>query len=180
MILSLSLDVSHIRSARTGGRNNPFIDFSGGAMSKKQKQKSSGDTATILTLLGRDTVIEGNLTFKETIRVDGRINGKLISQDGTVIIGEDAVVDADVQVGVAIIRGKINGRVEAAQRIEIHAPAQVSGDIIAPAVAIDSGVVFNGNCKMQNSGSKSIQPPEKTPSIASADSTDDQKDTKKL
>ena len=116
---------------------------------QKQKQKTSGDTATILTLLGRDTVIEGNLTFKETIRVDGRIVGKLISAEGTVIIGEHAVVDADVQVGVAIIRGSINGRVEASERIEIHAPAKVHGDIIAPTVAIDSGVVFNGNCTMQ-------------------------------
>lgn len=118
-------------------------------MMGKQKQKASGESATILTLLGRDTVIEGTLTFQEAIRVDGKVKGKVISAEGTVIIGENAQLDADIQVGVAIIRGKITGRIEAAQRVELHAPAQVNGDISAPVVAIDSGVVFNGNCQMQ-------------------------------
>ena len=115
----------------------------------KAKKNSSTDSTTISTLLGRDTVIEGTLTFKETIRIDGHISGKLISLEGTVIVGENAVLDADIQVGVAVIRGKINGRVEASKRIEIYAPAQVNGDINAPTISIDSGVFFNGNCKMQ-------------------------------
>ncbi|MBI5063707.1 MAG: polymer-forming cytoskeletal protein [Desulfatitalea sp.] len=123
----------------------------------KDKKGSGSDSATISTLLGRDTVIEGTLTFKETIRVDGRISGKLISPEGTVIVGENAVLDADVQVGVAVIRGKINGRVEASTRIEIYAPAQVNGDINAPTISIDSGVFFNGNCKMQTPSSKPIK-----------------------
>lgn len=123
----------------------------------KKDKKPAGDSTTISTLLGRDTVIEGTLTFKETIRVDGRISGKLVSSDGTVIVGENAVLDADIQVAVAVIRGKINGRVEASQRVEIYAPAHVNGDITAPTVAIDSGVIFNGNCKMQP---QPVQPPK--------------------
>ena len=65
------------------------------------------------------------------------------------IIGENASIDADIAVGVAIIRGQVNGRVEAEQRVEVYAPAQVTGDISAPTVTIDSGVIFNGNCQMQ-------------------------------
>ncbi len=136
----------------------------------KDKKRPSPDTSTISTLLGRDTEIEGALTFKETIRIDGRIKGKLVSSQGTVIIGENAIIEADVQVGVAIIRGKVNGRVEAGQRIEIYAPAQVNGDISAPTITIDSGVVFNGNCQMQavaKAGVKAAevkaQPAEKEP-----------------
>jgi cytoskeletal protein CcmA (bactofilin family) len=119
-------------------------------MIKKEKKHAAAESTTISTLLGRDTTIEGTLSFKETVRVDGRIVGKLISQEGTVIVGENAVLDAEIQVAVAIIRGKINGRVEAKQRIEIFAPAQVNGDIFAPVVAIDSGVVFNGHCQMKS------------------------------
>jgi cytoskeletal protein CcmA (bactofilin family) len=118
-------------------------------MRSKDKKRPAVEPGTISTLLGRDVQIEGTLNFKETIRVDGHIKGKLMSSQGTVIIGENAVIEADVQVGVAIIRGKVHGRVEAGQRIEIFAPAQVIGDISAPTVTIDSGVVFNGNCQMQ-------------------------------
>ncbi len=123
----------------------------------KEKRSASSDSTTISTLLGRDTVIEGTLAFKETIRIDGRISGKLISSDGTVIVGENASLEADIQVAVAVIRGKINGRVEASQRVEIYAPAQVNGDICAPSIAIDSGVVFNGNCKMQAQPPKNVK-----------------------
>ena len=130
-------------------------------MLKKEKSRSSEESTTISTLLGRDTSIEGTMTFKETIRVDGQIKGKLISREGTVIIGEHAVIDADIQVAVAVIRGKINGRVEAKQRIEIFAPAQVQGDISAPTVAIDSGVIFNGNCQMASQRLNELKPPEK-------------------
>ena len=86
---------------------------------------------------------------------------------------EHAVLDADIKVGVAIIRGKVNGRVEASQRIEVHAPAQIKGDIAAPTVAIDSGVIFNGNCIMQDSASKPVAPsankPKTSPDIAADD-----------
>jgi cytoskeletal protein CcmA (bactofilin family) len=87
--------------------------------------------------------------------VDGRIKGKLVSTDGTVIVGENADIDADIQVAVAIVRGKMNGRIEASHRIEIYPPAHIVGDIAAPTVVIDSGVVFNGNCQMTDPSPKS-------------------------
>lgn len=137
-------------------------------MKKKEKKLPATDSSTISTLLGRDTAFEGTLSFRETIRVDGRISGKLISQDGTVIVGENAVLEADVQVAVAIIRGKVTGRIEAKQRVEIYAPAQVNGDILAPTLAMDSGVVFNGNCRMQSQASPVAAPP-KQPAVEPSD-----------
>ncbi len=115
-------------------------------MKKKEKQKASPET--ISTLLGRDTVIDGVLEFKETIRVDGRIKGKVVSGDGTLIIGEKAVIEADIKVKAAIIRGRVEGRIEAGRQIEIYAPARITGDICAPTISIDAGVIFNGNCSM--------------------------------
>lgn len=140
-------------------------------MKKKNKNLATSDSSTISTLLGSDTEIEGTFTFSDTIRVDGSIKGKLISAKGTVIIGENAKIDADVQVGVAIVRGKVNGRIEAHQRIEVYSPAQVIGDISAPTITIDSGVIFNGNCQM-NTASKSVstgfKPIEKKPEKAAS------------
>jgi cytoskeletal protein CcmA (bactofilin family) len=135
-------------------------------MRKKDKMQAPADPGTISTLLGADTSIEGTFAFKETIRLDGRIKGSLISETGTVIVGEKAVVDADVKVGVAIIRGTVNGCVEASSRIEIYAPARVDGDISAPTVTIDTGVVFNGTCRMESGEARrkgGSAPPEAKP-----------------
>lgn len=142
---------------------------------KKDKRQATADSATISTLLGRDTMIEGTLTFKETIRVDGEIKGKLISPEGTLIVGEHAALDADIKVGVAIVRGKVTGRVEAGQRIELYSPAQVTGDISAPSIAIDTGVVFNGNCAMQGEAPSPSKKLEKSGKPASAEAPEDQK-----
>lgn len=140
---------------------------------KKDKKNGHVETSTISTLLGKDTLIEGTLTFRETIRVDGRVKGKLTSTDGTAIIGESAVLDADLEVAVAILRGKINGQVQASQRIEIYAPAEVNGDITAPVIAIDSGVVFNGKCQMKPTAAKLTKAAEKeTPKVIPVEAAD--------
>ena len=147
---------------------------------KKDKKQSAGESSTISTLLGRDTAIEGTLTFKETIRVDGRVKGKLISTDGTLIVGEHAVLDAEINVGVAIVRGKVTGKMEAAQRIEVYAPAQVMGDISAPSIAIDSGVIFNGNCAMQGAKAQLAKVAQKRPDKSVGEDVEPQKVSKNL
>jgi len=149
-------------------------------MLKKDKKLATGESTTISTLLGRDTVIEGTLTFKETIRVDGSVKGRLISPEGTLIVGENAQLDAEINVGVAIVRGKVTGRMEATQRIEIYAPAQVEGDISAPSIAIDSGVVFNGHCTMQSQQPKLSKMVEKRSKDAPTEESNSQKVTKNL
>jgi cytoskeletal protein CcmA (bactofilin family) len=110
------------------------------------KKKESADHIT--TLLGVGTAIEGTLAFKDTIRLDGSVNGKITSEKGTVVIGERAVVEAQIRVGTAIIKGTVNGHIQAADRIEVYPPAKINGDIQAPVVSIETGVFFNGNCSM--------------------------------
>ena len=110
------------------------------------KKKESADH--ISTLLGVGTGIEGTLAFKDTIRLDGNVNGKIVSEKGTVIIGERATIDAQIRVGAAIVKGTVNGHIQALDRIEVYPPAKITGDIQAPVIAIETGVVFNGNCSM--------------------------------
>ncbi len=110
------------------------------------KKKESVDH--ISTLLGLGTTIDGTLAFKDTIRLDGAVNGKIFSEKGTLIVGERAVLEAQISVGTAIVKGTVNGHIQAADRIEIYPPAKISGDIQAPIVSIETGVFFNGNCSM--------------------------------
>jgi cytoskeletal protein CcmA (bactofilin family) len=115
----------------------------------------------ITTFFGVDTLVEGNLVFKGTIRIDGRVKGKIRSDDGTVIIGEKAVVEADIAVDNAVIMGQLTGSVNARDRIEAYAPASIVGDIRAPVVTIDAGVRFDGKCSM---GAQLMLPENSLPS----------------
>ena len=102
----------------------------------------------INAFLGGDTEFEGKLSFKGTVRIDGNFTGEIYTE-GTLIVGEAAVVKSDIHVSHIIISGEIHGNIKADNRIEIHAPGKVLGNIQAPAVIIEEGVIFEGNCKMQ-------------------------------
>ena len=120
-----------------------------------KKEKGSD---RISTFIGADASIEGNIEFKGTIRVDGRVKGKIASTGGTVIVGEKAVVNADLFVNVAVIMGELNGAINAKERIEVYPPGKVGGDIHAPVICIEPGGIFNGKCLMKTQPEKPGKP----------------------
>ncbi|GBC64076.1 hypothetical protein DENIS_5078 [Desulfonema ishimotonii] len=128
-----------------------------------KKAKKAG---TISTFLGPESSIEGILEFQGTIRLDGNVKGKICSSSGTVIVGEKAVINADIIVDGAVIMGEVNGTIDAKDRIEVYPPGRVTGDIYAPVISIDSGATFNGNCGMKAqdvSREKTSEPGEESP-----------------
>ena len=112
---------------------------------KKEKKMSS-----ISTFLGFDSSIDGSIDFKGTLRMDGRAKGKISGTGGTLIVGEKAVIDADIMVDTIIIMGTVSGSINARERIEVHAPGRLSGDIQAAMISIEPGGIFNGNCTMKS------------------------------
>ncbi|MBW1704505.1 MAG: polymer-forming cytoskeletal protein [Deltaproteobacteria bacterium] len=102
----------------------------------------------INAFLGKDTEFEGKLSFTGAVRIDGRFKGEIFTE-GTLILGEAAVVESDIEASHIIVSGEVHGNILAKSRIEIHAPGRVFGNIQAPVVTIDEGVVFEGNCRMQ-------------------------------
>jgi len=107
-------------------------------------------TKGIQTFLGPETTLEGKLSFKGTVRLDGHLTGSIESKEGVIVIGEKAVVDADIFVHTAVVYGEVSGNIRAANRIELHQPARLFGDLSAPVVTIDPGVTFHGNCRMES------------------------------
>ncbi|NNG08471.1 MAG: polymer-forming cytoskeletal protein [Desulfobacteraceae bacterium] len=101
----------------------------------------------INAFLGKDTEFEGKLSFNGAVRIDGRLKGEIFTE-GTLIVGESAVIASNIHVSHIIVSGEIRGNIVASDRIEIHAPGKVFGNIQAPTVIIDEGVVFEGNCRM--------------------------------
>jgi len=104
--------------------------------------------ADITTLLGPGTHFEGKLAFDGRVRIDGSFKGEIHSAD-TLIVGDGAEVQAEIDVATVIVRGgSIRGNIRAKTSLEIHAPAKVTGNIQSPSLFIDRGVEFQGTCRM--------------------------------
>ncbi len=114
------------------------------------------------TILGKGSEFEGKLTFEGQVRIDGKFSGQIFTKD-TLVIGEGARVNAEINAGTVIINGVVEGNVKATQIIELHQPGRVKGNLEAPALSIDRGVIFEGSCKMENlkPGTPPVEPAKK-------------------
>jgi cytoskeletal protein CcmA (bactofilin family) len=97
------------------------------------------------TIIGSDVSIKGEMSFDGSMRIEGRIEGKIVSK-GRVSFGQGAQITADVVVGQAKIEGTFKGNLAAAERIELASTAHVLGDIRSTKLVIAEGATFVGNC----------------------------------
>ena len=94
-------------------------------------------------VLGSDVEIEGEVRFPGDLIVDGRIEGRIVSE-GSLTIGEKAHIKAEIKCGSVIVQGRVEGNITATDRVEICALAEVTGDIKAGALSMEAGAVFVG------------------------------------
>jgi len=124
---------------------------------KGEAAASNGAPGDIKAILGKGSEFEGKLRFEGTVRIDGKFKGEVHS-DGTLIIGDAAMIEGDISVDNVIISGEIRGNVKAKSKAELHAPAKLFGNMETPVLSIQQGVVFDGNCQMTKEGSKQPRP----------------------
>ena len=126
--------------------------------------RAAGD---VHTLLGKGSEFEGKLSFEGQVRIDGKYSGHIATKD-TLVIGEGAKVNAEIQAGTVIVNGQVEGNIKATVMVELHPPARVKGSIEAPALSIDKGVIFEGTCKMESSpnGASKAPPSLTAPAVA--------------
>jgi cytoskeletal protein CcmA (bactofilin family) len=98
--------------------------------------------------VGSGTVVTGEANFKAMMRVDGHLSGRISSTSGTLIVGANGRVDANIEVAVAIVHGSVNGDIIATQRLELGRAAKLTGNIQTPSLMIEPGALFEGSCKM--------------------------------
>lgn len=102
----------------------------------------------LIALLGEDARFEGKLVFEGSARIDGKFRGE-IESEGTLVIGDRAEVEATIAVGhLIVLGGTVRGDVRATRTVELHAPAKVYGNITAPQLVIDRGVMFEGQSRL--------------------------------
>jgi len=103
------------------------------------------------------TEFTGELRFRDTFRIDGRLKGKVFSEK-TLIVGESAQVEADIECGVVSIRGTVTGHVHGREKIELLAGSKVYGRLSSPKLLIEEGAFFQGECDMRSATKGSVVP----------------------
>ena len=122
-------------------------------LSKKgERRKVTIDEAK--TILGKNAVFKGELTFKDTLCIDGEFEGKLTTS-GKLIVAEQGAILADIEAGTVICRGRITGNIIASQKVEIYSTGKILGDVDTPSLMIELGAVIHGKSNM----SEFIDPP---------------------
>lgn len=98
--------------------------------------------------VGHGTTLTGETVFQAMLRVDGHLIGSIASDSGTLIVGTNGQVDANINVAVANISGTVNGDVVASEKIQLGRTAKVIGNIQTPRLTIEDGAVLEGGCTM--------------------------------
>jgi cytoskeletal protein CcmA (bactofilin family) len=119
-----------------------------GAMTESESLARDIKEGTLSGFVGGGTDVTGEANFKAMMRVDGHFSGRITSSSGTLIVGNNGKVDANIEVAVAVIHGNINGDIIATQRLELGRAAKVNGNIQTPSLIIEQGAIFEGSCKM--------------------------------
>lgn len=112
-----------------------------------------GKSGDLNGFLDRGSSFKGELEFEDTMRIDGKFNGRIRSKN-ELIVGESAHIEGEIHVGRIAISGTVVGKIKADQRVEIHRNGKVYSDVDTPALVIEEGAIFQGNCVMGDKDKK--------------------------
>lgn len=136
-------------------------------MTEREVPKSA-ETSTASAFLGKGSRVTGKLVFEGTVRLEGQVEGEITAQD-TLVVGETAVINAQINGTSIVVHGTIKGDVTARKRLEIHAPGKVYGNISVPSLVIHEGVVFEGQCTMGGGDSQRVDASRKVTFLSKDD-----------
>ena len=116
------------------------------------KEKLDVNKASINTIVGKGSVLEGNFELQDGVRVDGRLAGRLESS-GILIVGPTGVVNADpIRVRDAIVAGRVEGNIEAEHQVKLDATAVVVGNVTGKVLIVEEGATLRGLCDVGETG----------------------------
>lgn len=98
--------------------------------------------------ISRGVEVAGDVLFADALQVDGKVTGKVISESGSLMIEPTGDIEADIDVGVCVVRGALHGNINARSRVEIYKTARVNGDITTPVLLVEEGAMLSGAITM--------------------------------
>ncbi|MCD4749062.1 MAG: polymer-forming cytoskeletal protein [Thermoanaerobaculales bacterium] len=100
-----------------------------------------------------DCVIRGELEFKQSFRLDGRLEGQVKSAS-ELLVGESGSIDGEIEVARCVVGGEVRGTIRATEQVVLHASAKVWAEIFTPALVMEEGAFLEGKVKMEGTDSR--------------------------
>jgi cytoskeletal protein CcmA (bactofilin family) len=117
------------------------------AIFKKEDSTISAAVSGVNSILGEGSSFKGNVRIQGSMRVDGEFEGNLTVTE-SLIVGKSGTVKAEVEVGEAVVAGRVIGRIRATERVELQTGSRMEGDVFTQSFMIEDGVFFRGSCHM--------------------------------
>ena len=130
----------------------------GGAEKRNGSRKETEMKEENITNMTADVEIKGTIKFSNILKIDGKFEGEMITNEGDVIVGKTGSIKANIKVKNAIIEGHVDGNIVASEKVELKERAQLIGDLKARTLVIEEGVVFVGKCNVNPDGFKMENP----------------------
>lgn len=110
--------------------------------------QKKGKDEEIKAFLGKGARFCGKLIFNGAVRIDGDYQGEIFGE-GSLIIGEGALVEANISADSVSISGEVHGKIDVTEKLEIYSTGQLWGDVTTPVFVIKEGAIFDGLSKMK-------------------------------
>lgn len=116
-------------------------------LTSKEQKRAAEEISNSSNVIGKGTVLEGNIETYGNIRIEGRINGNIKSKS-KVALGNGSHVEGNITAQNADIEGEVKGKVDITELLVLKSTAVIHGDIITSKLVVEPGAMFNGSCKM--------------------------------
>jgi cytoskeletal protein CcmA (bactofilin family) len=119
--------------------------------------------------IGKSVLIKGELSGSEDLFLDGEVEGRIELRGNSLTVGPNGRVRANIQARQAIVHGKVEGNIAAADRVDLKKTASVTGDIVTARITVEEGAFFKGGVDIQReSATRAEQKPAGAPAAATA------------
>jgi cytoskeletal protein CcmA (bactofilin family) len=137
-------------------------------LTTKEQKRVAEEISNSSNVIGKGTVLEGNIETYGNIRIEGKVIGNVKSKS-KIALGANSHIDGNIISQNADIEGEVKGKLEISELLVLKATAVIMGDISTGKLVVEPGAVFNGSCKMGaavkdikmgDNGSRSLRPEE--------------------
>ena len=109
--------------------------------------------ASSKNVLASDVDIKGTIKFDTELIFDGKLEGEIFSEEGSLTLGKNADVHGELKTKSIIVYGSVNGNISVLERAELKSSSQLTGDLKAMRIVIEEGAIFVGKSEVTPKGS---------------------------